>query len=90
MMNVSDFKECLIEPVSVQEAEARQSAKSSSGFPFGLMQQEWVELIAQMEPGDELWSFSTLDSNKATVLADGYVIRRGDKLVNSIFTKTYF
>jgi len=96
MMNVADVEECLIERLSVQEAEARQreekEIESPDSPPFGEKQEEWLSLIKEMKPGDELWSLSTLRAKKApvTVLADGYVIKRGDLLVDSIFTMTYF
>ena len=83
-MRVKDFEECLIEKVNFQDVESDSNVIISS--------EEWCRLKSNFKPGDELWSFSTLRDTKGivTVLADGYVIKRGDLLEDCYYTVHYF
>ena len=60
-------KEWLDEQITVAEAEAehpgitdeRVRGVPETGRPFGFMNREWEDLKAAMQPGDELWTFSS-------------------------------
>jgi len=60
-------KEWLQKPISVAEAEAaypgirddRVKRFPDAAKPFGFMNAEWESLKAEMQPGDELWTFSS-------------------------------
>jgi hypothetical protein len=53
--------------VSVKEAEKENivtnSRLGSSPVPFGFSNHQWRELLAEMQDGDELWTFSTSDES---------------------------
>ena len=60
-------KEWLQKPISITEAEAdypgitddRVKRFPDAAKPFGFMNAEWEALKADMQPGDELWTFSS-------------------------------
>jgi hypothetical protein len=60
-------KEWLQKPISVNEAEAaypgitddRVKRFPDAAKPFGFKNAEWEALKAEMQPGDELWTFSS-------------------------------
>jgi hypothetical protein len=60
-------KEWLQKPISVAEAEAaypgitddRVKKFPDAAKPFGFKNAEWEALKAEMQPGDELWTFSS-------------------------------
>jgi hypothetical protein len=60
-------KEWLQKPISVAEAEAaypgitddRVKRFPDAAKPFGFKNAEWEALRAEMQPGDQLWTFSS-------------------------------
>jgi hypothetical protein len=60
-------KEWLKKQISIAEAEAdypgitddRVKRFPDAAKPFGFMNAEWEALKAEMQPGDELWTFSS-------------------------------
>lgn len=60
-------KEWLQKPISIAEAEAaypgitddRVKRFPDAAKPFGFMNADWEALKAEMQPGDELWTFSS-------------------------------
>jgi hypothetical protein len=60
-------KEWLQKPISVAEAEAaypgirddRVKRFPDAAKPFGFKNAEWEDLKSEMQPGDELWTFSS-------------------------------
>jgi hypothetical protein len=56
--------------------------------PFGFCNAEWRELIAQMQPGDELWEFSSSrDSWQHLCGRGGIALVRGGEVVASVLTE---
>jgi hypothetical protein len=51
-------KEWLQKPISVAEAEAAYPGITDDK-PFGFKNAEWEALKTEMQPGDELWTFSS-------------------------------
>ena len=60
-------KEWLQKPISITEAEAdypgitddRVKRFPDAAKPFGFKNAEWEDLKSEMQPGDELWTFSS-------------------------------
>lgn len=54
-------KDWLTKKVTVQEAEASHTPKpdkdNPNPVPFGHINDRWKELLAEMQPDDELWEF---------------------------------
>lgn len=88
--------------VSVEQAEAdyyselRASLASEVdpdqfeilGVPFGLANQDWEELKAQMEPGDELWEFCDAKHLwDALMGCAGYELRRNGVMIEMFITR---
>ena len=57
-------------------------------LPFGHLNAAWCELVAELAPGDECWSFSAQWSNDfgLSELRTGYVVWRGRKPIGHILT----
>lgn len=56
-------KKDLLKRVTALEVESQSYVSDPLGrvpdLPFGHLHQGWVNLLAQLEPGDQLWSFKT-------------------------------
>ena len=56
-------KESLIRQVDLVEVESSSYVTDPLGrvpnVPFGHLHQGWINLLAQLEPSDQLWSFKT-------------------------------
>jgi hypothetical protein len=56
-------RDWLSKRLTVQEIEAEHSVTDErlgpDPVPFGFINDRWKKLTAQMQPGDELWSFSS-------------------------------
>ena len=77
--------------VTVAEAEAEHLVRNDNlgpdPVPFGFMNQEWTQLVAGMQPGDELWEFSSpADTWQHLCGRARFAVVRGGKVVNSIVT----
>jgi len=76
---------------SVEEVEAEHMVTDPrlgiAPMPFGFNNNEWRELLAQMQDGDELWTFSTSDESWDNMAGRAGVslVRRG-KIIDSIVT----
>ena len=85
-------REYLLEKLSVQEIETREVVQDPLGAvpakPFGHLNTVWAALIAQLQPRDELWSFTAQwhDRWGRPDLRTGYVIWRRGKPVGHILT----
>lgn len=56
--------------------------------PFGFMHSVWLQLLAQMQPGDELWEFRSPPASwKLMCGREGLVLLRRGKVVASILTE---
>ena len=74
----------LIEPVSVEEAEA---AHRSSGLPFGYEHENWESLKSQMTPADTLWSFNSPSQDWLALAGRrGYAVVRFGVPIDCILT----
>jgi hypothetical protein len=55
--------EWLKERISVEQAERAHSVRledlGPDPVPFGYQKNEWLELRSSMQPGDELWNYSS-------------------------------
>ncbi|MCI0701450.1 MAG: hypothetical protein L0241_10250 [Planctomycetia bacterium] len=55
--------------------------------PFGFINAQWKALLAQMQPGDELWEFSSSqESWQALAGRAGIALVRTGKVVDSMVT----
>jgi len=77
-------KAWLIEPVSVEEAEA---TNMYNGVPFGYSNEKWKNLKSQMAPIDTLWSFSSPDESWLALAGrKGYAVVRFGVPIDCIVT----
>jgi hypothetical protein len=88
-------KESLLKQVEPLEIEAASYVTDPLGrvphLPFGHLHQGWINLLAQLEPTDQLWSFKTKggaidpdDSPKYSIprnVKSGFAILRDKKVV---------
>jgi hypothetical protein len=51
-------KDWLQERATAAEAEAHHTSPEWP-VPFGALNAEWEQMLTQMQPGDELWSFAS-------------------------------
>ena len=77
---------------SVQEAEAEKMVTDSrlgdKPVPFGFNNHRWRELLAEMQDGDELWTFTTSDESWENGCGRaGISLVRNGKEVNCIVGK---
>jgi hypothetical protein len=56
-------RDWLTKRLTVQDIEAEHSVRDErlgpDPVPFGFITDQWQALLARMEPGDELWAFSS-------------------------------
>ena len=82
----------LLERLTVAQIEAREMVEDPlqavPALPFGHLNAAWCELVAELAPGDECWSFSAQWSNDFGLpeLRTGYVVWRGSKPIGHILT----
>jgi len=77
---------------SVEEVEAEHMVTDSRlgdrPVPFGFSNSEWRELLAIMQDGDELWTFSTSNESWDNMAGRaGVSLVRGGKIIDSIVTR---
>ncbi len=77
---------------SVEEVEAEHMVTDSrlgdAPVPFGFSNNEWRELLAMMQDGDELWTFSTSNESWDNMAGRaGVSLVREGKIIDSIVTK---
>lgn len=77
--------------VSVAEAEAAHLVSDEqlapTPVPFGFMHTAWLTLLAQMQPGDELWEFrSPAHTWQHLCGHEGLVLLRQGKVVAQVLT----
>lgn len=82
----------LTKKVTVEQAEAehlvRDERLGPEPVPFGFMRQDWKQLIAEMQPGDELWEFeSPLDTWQHLCGRAGFAIVRNNNPIASLVTR---
>jgi hypothetical protein len=78
--------------LSIGEAEKENMVNDprlgDSPVPFGFSNSEWRELLAEMQHGDELWTFSTSDESWDNLAGRaGISLVRNGKEVSCIVTK---
>jgi len=74
----------LVKKVTVKAAES----KTKVSIPFGHLNNDWLRMKNAIEDGDELWYFSTSkESWEQHCGHSGYVLLRGDIVVDSILTE---
>ena len=84
-------RDWLTKKVTVEEAEAghlvRNEHLGPEPVPFGFMYQEWKQLLAAMQPGDELWEFSSpADTWKHLAGRAGFAVVRNGNPIASLVT----
>ena len=84
-------REWLTKKVTVEEAESahlvRNEQLGPEPVPFGFMYQDWKQLLAAMQPGDELWEFSSPeDAWKHLAGRAGFAVVRNGTPVASLVT----
>ena len=84
-------KEWLTKRLTVQEVEAERMVRDErlgpDPVPFGFQNDRWRELLAQMQPGDELWEFSSPPDTWAHLCGRaGIALVREGKIVASLVT----
>jgi hypothetical protein len=58
-----------------------------NGVPFGGCSREWANLLAKMEPGDEIWSWSTDEESWQQMMGmEGMALVRGEEIVAFFLT----
>jgi DNA-binding NarL/FixJ family response regulator len=77
---------------SVEEVEAEHMVTDSrlgdAPVPFGFSNNEWRELLAMMQKGDELWTFSTSNESWDNMAGRaGVSLVRGGETIYSIVTR---
>ena len=78
--------------ITVEQAEAENLVTSerlgTKPVPFGFCNPEWKALLAQMQPGDELWEFSTSGHSWEHLAGRaGIALVRNGKDICSVTTK---
>jgi hypothetical protein len=62
-------------------------AQKFAGRPFGILTDVWRTFVAQMEAGDELWSFSSPDETFSEKQGcQGFAIVRGGTIQDTLIT----
>ena len=82
----SAIQEWLISRVSVEQAEAEHMV---DGVPFGMMADDWKELISQLSPECELWYFCSPEESWTRVPhmgMEGYAIVASGIVVDFVLT----
>jgi hypothetical protein len=73
----------LLERVSIEDVEAQHMHE---GQPFGYLNREWNYLKSTMQPGDELWNFSSSPESWEQLFGrEGIaVVRDGEPLIGIV------
>jgi hypothetical protein len=76
---------------TIEEVEAasmvRDPELGPDPVPFGFINDKWQALLAQMQPGDELWEFSSSqESWQALAGRAGFAVVRNGKVIASMVT----
>jgi hypothetical protein len=84
-------RDWLTKKVTVAEAESAHLVRDDNlgpdPVPFGFMNQEWQQMIAGMQPGDELWEFSSpADTWQHLCGRAGFAVVRNGNPIASIVT----
>jgi hypothetical protein len=81
-------KDWLKRRLTIEQAEAEQMVTDArlgrEPVPFGFCNCQWRDLIAKMQPGDELWEFSHIEGPLCG--EGGFAIIRHGELVGSMTT----
>jgi hypothetical protein len=85
-------KDWLQRKVTVKEAEAENMVTDDRlgqiPVPFGFCNEVWLELLAEMQPDDVLWEFSSpLENWQMLCGRAGIALVRGGEIVASIVTE---
>jgi hypothetical protein len=75
------FPQWLRRRVGVKELEDEYNVK---GVPFGYCNGEWKALLSRMEPGDELWTFSSPQEDWDQMMGSEEIalVRRGEMVAS--------
>lgn len=84
-------RDWLIKQLTVQEIEALHSVRDErlgpDPVPFGFINDRWKALLAEMQPGDELWEFrSPPESWMRLSGRAGIAVVRNGEVVDSLTT----
>jgi hypothetical protein len=84
-------RDLLTRQLTVQEIEAEHSVRDErlgpDPVPFGFINDQWQALIAQMQPGDELWEWSTSPESWANLAGRaGIALVRNGEVIDSFMT----
>ena len=79
----------LTRKLTVEEAEARNLVTDESlgqaPVPFGFCNDQWRDLLGQMQPGDEIWEFdSSRESWEHLCGRSGIALVRDGEIVASV------
>jgi len=85
------FLEWLQQRVTVEEAERAHLVVDDrlgpEPVPFGFQHEEWKQLIAQMDTGDDLWQFRSPPETWRNMCGRaGYVVIRSGQIIGSVVT----
>jgi hypothetical protein len=77
--------------LTVEQAEAENMIAierlGPKPVPFGFCNRDWHNLLAQMQPGDELWEFSSSGESWQNLCGRaGVALVRGGEVVASMIT----
>jgi hypothetical protein len=77
-------KSLLIRKAAVSEWEAENMV---DGLPFGGCNREWVAMLGKMEPGDEVWFWSTDEESWRRLMGwEGMALVRAGEVIDSFLT----
>jgi len=84
-------KSWLTKRTTVAEVEAASMVSNPElgpePVPFGFINDKWKALLAQMQPGDELWEFSSSEESWQHLAGRaGFALVRNGEVVASIVT----
>lgn len=85
-------REGLREQITIDQAELLHTPDISSDVkdlrkPFGYLNAEWERLKAEMQPGDELWTFCSSDESWANLTgSEGIALVRDGTVIAEIVT----
>jgi hypothetical protein len=77
-------KSLLSRKATVPEWEAEHMV---DGVPFGGCNHEWVAMLSKMEPGDEVWFWSTDEESWRRMMGwEGMALVRAGEVIDSFLT----
>jgi hypothetical protein len=76
----------LVRRTTIAEAEAenlvRDSRLGPDPIPFGWANASWSKLLAQVQPGDELWEYDSCQEDWDRLMgSSGFVLIRGGQII---------